>query len=259
MALNSQLSFRALDQRRAFEHIILQIEEEIQSGRLRPGDKLPAERELAETFGVSRASVREALRVLERFGVLAARVGNGPHSGSTISSSAGIGMTNALRLHTAVMQTPTRDIVDVRVQLEMHAVRRACGSASTDDLTRIHLSLEAMVAARTPEEFHSHDTEFHVALARASGNELLPVMMESLRGAMQRDMLAGYARQGDWEPLRSDLLAQHRAILEAVESGDEDEAAELVKRHIRHFYRQTLAEGTAGSTPPESPSTSDRV
>jgi DNA-binding FadR family transcriptional regulator len=243
MALDpSSLTFRALDQRRAFEHIIFQIEEAIHSGQLRPGDKLPAERELAETFGVSRASVREALRVLEGFGVVAARVGNGPNSGSTISNTGGIGMTSALRLHAAVMQIPTRDIVDVRVQLEMHAVRRACTASRADDLARIRQTMEAMVAATSPEEFHALDTEFHVALARASGNELLPVMMESLRGAMQRDMLAGYARQGDWEPLRTDLVEQHRGILEAVEVGDEDNAAELVKRHIRHFYRQSLAE-----------------
>jgi GntR family transcriptional repressor for pyruvate dehydrogenase complex len=240
MTLDPAPNFRALDQRRAFEHIILQIEEAIHSGALRPGDKLPSERELAETFGVSRASVREALRVLERFGVLAAKVGNGPNSGSTIADSAGIGMTNALRLHTAVMRIPTKDTVDVRVQLEMHAVRRACVSASEDDHTRIRNSLEAMVAAGTPEEFHAHDTEFHVALARASGNELLPVLMESLRGAMQRDMLAGYARQGDWEPLRKELLQQHNDIFDAVLAGKEDAAAELIKHHIQHFYAHAL-------------------
>lgn len=241
MSLDPQPTFRALDQRRAFEHIILQIEEAIHSGTLRPGDKLPSERELAETFGVSRASVREALRVLERFGVLAAKVGNGPNSGSMISDSAGIGMTNALRLHTAVMRIPTQDTVDVRVQLEMYAVRRACVNATPEDHDRIRRSLQDMTDAPSPDAFHAHDTEFHVALARASGNELLPVMMESLRAAMQRDMLAGYARQGDWDPLRTELLAQHNDIFEAVLAGDQESAAELVKNHIQHFYGRALA------------------
>ena len=69
------LSFQELDQRRAFEKILGQIEEAIVQGRLQSGDRLPSERELAESFGASRASVREALRVLEAFGVVVARRG----------------------------------------------------------------------------------------------------------------------------------------------------------------------------------------
>jgi GntR family transcriptional repressor for pyruvate dehydrogenase complex len=120
-------AFQMLDQRRVFEQIIEQIEEAIVVGRLRPGDRLPGERDLAERFGVSRLSVREALRVLERFGVLTARSGRGPNSGSVIANNSAAGITNALRLHTAMMQIPTKDIVEVRTVLETHAVQLACG------------------------------------------------------------------------------------------------------------------------------------
>ena len=77
----------------------MQIEEAIVDGRLRPGDRLPSERELAETFGVSRASVREALRALEVFGVVVARRGTGPDAGSIVADGAGEGLSNARRLH----------------------------------------------------------------------------------------------------------------------------------------------------------------
>lgn len=228
--------FRALEQGRAFQRIIIQIEEAILSGALRPGDRLPAERELAETFHVSRASVREALRVLESFGVVAARVGNGPNSGSTIADNAGAGITNAFRLLIAVMQISTEHIVDVRMVLEAHAVRLASRQATPHQLQFLHKTLDDMRVAQSPDEFHAHDTNFHVGLARASGNELLPVMMESLRGVMRRDMLEGYGKQGDWTQLRAELLRQHHCILRSVEAGDADGSAELVTRHIQHFY-----------------------
>ena len=76
--VSADLPFQAVEQRRTFEQILLQIEEAIISGGLKPGDRLPPERDLAQTFGVSRASVREALRVLEMFGVIVARRGTGP-------------------------------------------------------------------------------------------------------------------------------------------------------------------------------------
>lgn len=233
--------FRVLAQRRAFEQIIAQIEEAIIGGTLRPGDRLPAERDLAESFGVSRASVREALRVLERFGVVTARVGNGPNSGSVIANNAAAGLTNALLLHTAVMSIPTKDIMDVRMVLEMYAGRLASQEAKKDQLAELGGLLEEMRVAETTEEFHRIDTAFHVAIATASGNELLPVMMESLRGAIQRDMLDGFAQHGDWRALRTHLCAQHQQILDAIRVGSGELASTLLKEHIEHFYSHAMA------------------
>src|SRR5262245_28701150 len=80
------VAFQKVERRRAFEDVILQFERAIEEGSLRDGDRLPTERELAATLGVSRASVREALRVLEMYGVLVARPGTGPDSGSILSA-----------------------------------------------------------------------------------------------------------------------------------------------------------------------------
>jgi GntR family transcriptional regulator, transcriptional repressor for pyruvate dehydrogenase complex len=241
MSVQPDGPFRVLDQRRAFEQIIAQIEEAIVAGTLRPGDRLPAERELAETFGVSRASVREALRVLERFGVVTARVGNGPHSGSVIADNASAGLTHALLLHAAVMSIPTKDIMDVRAVLEMYGARLASKEPDEAQMAALDAILEQMRGADTTEEFHRLDTEFHVTIAHASGNEVLPVIMESLRGAIQRHMLDGFDQHDDWRALSKSLLQQHQQILDAIKAGEGDRAATLLQEHIEHFYSKAMA------------------
>src|SRR6266702_8324352 len=107
--VSGDLLFQAVEQRRTFEQVLVQVEEAIISGGLQPGDRLPAERELAQTFGVSRASVREALRVLEMFGVMVARRGTGADAGSVVADSAQSGLQSALRLHAGLLRIPTRD------------------------------------------------------------------------------------------------------------------------------------------------------
>jgi GntR family transcriptional repressor for pyruvate dehydrogenase complex len=230
--------FKALEQRRAFEQIIFQISEAITEGRVRPGDRLPSERELAETFGVSRASVREALRALEVFGVLVARRGTGRDAGSTVADSAGEGLTNAIRLHAGLLQIVMRDIVDIRAVLESFAARRAAEHSATQ--SELRDLIDRMQAAPDAHAYHGLDTDFHVALARASGNALLPVLMESLRSAMQRDMLAGFSRLEDWEAERDRLVVEHRHIVERIEAGDPDGAATALQDHIMGFYRNVM-------------------
>lgn len=245
------MPFKALEQRRAFEQIIFQISEGIMEGRLRPGDRLPAERVLAETFGVSRASVREALRALEVFGVLAARRGTGPDAGSIVADGAGEGLTNALRLHAGLLQITMRDIVDIRAVLETYAARRAAEQHGPQPALRELLG--SMSAATDVDTYHQLDTDFHVALARASGNALLPVMMESLRGAMQRDMLAGFSRLSDWRAERDRLVIEHRHIVECIEAGQPEEAATALQNHIMAFYRTVMDSASGDDQDPSSP------
>jgi GntR family transcriptional regulator, transcriptional repressor for pyruvate dehydrogenase complex len=232
--------FKALEQRRAFEQIIFQIEEAILEGRLRPGDRLPAERTLAETFGVSRASVREALRVLEVFGVVVARRGTGPDAGSIVAEGAGDGLANALRLHAGLLRIGTRDIVDIRAVLEGHAAREAARSKPADGIGELRELIDTMRAAEDIEAYHRVDTEFHVALARASGNALLPVLMEALRNTMQRDMVDGFSQLDDWRAMRDRLVKEHTTIVDRIADGDPEGAATALVAHIMGFYRSAM-------------------
>jgi len=232
--------FRALPQLRTFEQIIVQIEEAIVAGTIQPGDRLPAERELAETFGVSRASVREALRVLEMFGVVVARRGTGPDAGSIVADGARSGIGNALRLHTGLLRIPTRDIVDVRAALESDAARSAAAHHEAGDTAGLRAIVASMREAATITAYNELDTEFHVELARISRNALMPVLMEALRGAMRRDMLAGFAALDDWQKARDRLITEHEAIVTSIEAHDEEAAAAGLRDHVVSFYRRMI-------------------
>jgi DNA-binding FadR family transcriptional regulator len=239
--------FRALPQLRTFEQIIVQIEDAILDGSLQPGDRLPAERELAETFAVSRASVREALRVLEMFGVVVARRGTGPDAGSTVADGARSGILNALRLHTGLLRIPTRDIVDVRATLESHAARRAAANFEPGDTAGLRRIVVSMREAATIAAYNELDTEFHVELARISRNALMPVLMEALRAAMRRDMLEAFAALDDWERTRDRLVGEHEAIVERIEARDEDAAETRLREHVVGFYRQLIEDESGRS------------
>ncbi|MDO8212000.1 FadR/GntR family transcriptional regulator [Conexibacter sp. CPCC 206217] len=232
--------FRALNQLRAFEQIIVQIEDAIIGGRLQLGDRLPSEREMAETFGVSRASVREALRVLEMFGVVVARRGTGPEAGSVLAAETQSGLQNVLRLHAGLLRIPTHDIVDVRAALERQVAEQAARNATPESLEQLRRLIDDMSKAPSIGVYHARDTEFHVQLARASGNALLPVLMEALRGAMRRAMVDGFARLTDWQQERDRLVEEHRAILDRIEQRDPDGAAEALRRHVFRFYQHVV-------------------
>src|SRR5919112_3283713 len=110
--------FRPVSRRRAFEDVIVQIEAAIAEGRLGPGDRLPPERVLATQLQVSRASVREALRVLEAFGVVTSRQGRGAEAGSVVTAGGQNGLAGLLRIYTLLMKVPLSDLVDLRGAIE---------------------------------------------------------------------------------------------------------------------------------------------
>jgi GntR family transcriptional regulator, transcriptional repressor for pyruvate dehydrogenase complex len=233
-------AFQAVEQRRTFEQILLQVEQAIIDGRLQPGDRLPAERDLAQTFGASRASVREALRVLEMFGVMVARRGTGADSGSVVAGSAQSGLQSALRLQAGLQRIPTRDMVEVRSVLEQHAAQKAAGRAREGLTARMRQIVEGMRSATDIGQFNELDTEFHVELARASGNTLLPVLMEALRGTMRRAMLEGFGRLPDWQAERDYLVGEHEQMTRFIEDGDSTAAGTAVQNHVMRFYRHVM-------------------
>ncbi|HMD92505.1 MAG TPA: FCD domain-containing protein [Trebonia sp.] len=246
---SGELPFQAVEQRRTFEQILLQIEEAIIDGRLKPGDRLPPERDLAQTFGVSRASVREALRVLEMFGVIVARRGTGPDAGSIVAGSAQNGLESALRLHVGLLRIPTKDMVEMRAVLEQRAAQKAAERAD-DKMTRhLHEIVDGMRAATSIGDFNELDTEFHVELARVSGNALLPVLMEALRGTMRRAMLEGFERLPDWRAERDHLVGEHERMTSLIEAGDGEAAGAAVQSHVMRFYRHVMEPETGQAGP----------
>lgn len=226
---------------RTYELVLTRIEELIHDGRLRVGDRLPPERELSEMLGVSRAAIREALRVLEAQGALRPRVGTGPDSGNVIAAMPDAGLTQFLRLHIALAHFPLDDVVESRAVLERSSARLAAERAKEEDLARMREQLERMDVAGLPrEEFNDCDTGFHVAIAEAAGNRLVADLTASVRNAVRQTLLTVFNRVEDWEQLAVRLRAEHRAIYDAVAAGEADRAGEAVEEHIRSVHRDIV-------------------
>lgn len=213
------------------------LEEQLETGQLSVGDRLPGERTVAEQLGISRASAREGIRVLEAMGVLRAGVGSGPAAGTVITANPGAALGAALRLHMATSHLPVEDIVQTRLLLETWAAAHADGSAAAmDDAEAL---LDAMDASAPDEkEFLRLDALFHVALADAAGNVLIGAMMSSLRDSIEGYTLRLTRNLPDWASTSARLRAEHRDIHRAIRDDDGALAARLIARHIEGFYKE---------------------
>lgn len=225
---------------RTHERVLSQIAERILDGRLGVGDRLPSERELVAALGVSRTSVREALRILESMGVIDANVGSGRDAGSTICDRPSEALSNLLRIHMALARFQLADLVEVRIQLERGAAARAAGSAQPSDIARLQELVDAMRAPQLEHsDFHELDTEFHVTIARISGNVFLGDLMQAMRAAVRAQMESAFRSVKDWDETANQLCCEHASILAAIEANNPTKAADLVAEHIAGFYADT--------------------
>lgn len=225
--------------RGAAHSVVLEwVEGRLRDGELSVGDKLPAERAMAEQFGISRASVREGIRVLDALGLVSSEVGSGPRSGATVVSEPSHALAWALRMHVATQALPMADIVDMRVLLETQSMQSAGRSdppVREEICGRARRILQRMDEGVSEELFHALDAEFHVTLGELSCNVVMVTMLTSLRTAVVGYVAEGVARIEDWPKLRRRLQAQHWEILEAATRGDHAAAAELLREHILDF------------------------
>lgn len=243
-----------------YEKVLGEIEAGLISGRWGLGDRLDSERALSQEFGVSRASVREALRVLEALGIITRSTGSGPESGATVVDQPAAGLGAAIRLHVAAGTMAVRDVVEMRLLLEGWAARSVALRCATERLATEALAADASAAhpvascldvasalldqmddpGISAQEFQRLDTEFHLELVRLGGNSLFEATMLGLRKAIEHYVATGVAQVEDWDGLVADLRGQHRAIVAALRLGDANGAAAVVEGHIEGFYRRAL-------------------
>ncbi|HEX8496704.1 MAG TPA: FCD domain-containing protein [Actinomycetales bacterium] len=227
---------------RTHELVLQRIEGQIVAGNLRAGDRLPGERELAAQLGVSRSSIREAVRILEAQGVLTSAVGAGPDSGTVVAALPAEALTRVLRLHLALSSYDLAEMIEARVTLERSSVEQAAALATDDDLAELAALLDQMVPRDLDREtFNDLDTEFHVALARASHNRFVSDVTVALRSSLRHDIHQAFADIPDWTAVRAGLHAEHVAIAAAVRARDPAAAATAVEAHIRGFAVHLLA------------------
>lgn len=229
------------DGARAWQSVLEHVESRLVSGDLSPGDRLPAERALSAELGVGRSSVREALRVLEVLGLIRTHAGSGPNAGAIIISTPGGGMSALMRLQVAARGFPVADIVRTRLILETSVAGDLADAAPGPDLSAAEGLLGAMDSADlTPPEFLALDAAFHLALAEASGNQVITATMAGLRSGIEGYALAGLATIDDWASTSARLRREHRGIVEAIGAADAATARTRVHDHISGYYAETF-------------------
>ena len=229
--------WRPVRRLRAHELILERIEEEIAAGRLGVGDRLPGERQLADMLRVSRASVREALRVLEALGVLTAKSGSGPGAGAILTARPAEGLGELIRLHIGLSNFSPAEVVEARAMVERSAAGFAALAAGETELARLREVLEQIEdTSLTPAEFNAIDTEFHVRVGEASKNRLVGQFMQAMRDAVRRQAIEAIAGLGEWHEIAPGLRQDHVRIFEAIAAGDPAGATAAVDAHIRHAY-----------------------
>lgn len=220
--------------------IVEQVRELIRQGRLVAGDRLPSERQLAEQFGVSRVTVRDALRALEATGLLEIKVGanGGAFLRAPSSADAGQGMTDMLLM--SALQP--EEVAEARLMLELNTVVLAAGRADQKDIEELREICERSAALLRGGEYDVHlSWDFHERLARATHNGAIELITRSFRGPLS--MARVRAREPASVAHRS-TVEEHTSVVDAIEARDAERARAVMEHHL---VRATNLEERLGS------------
>lgn len=213
------------------DRLSIDLERLILDGRLEPGDRLPPERELAEHFGVSRVSVREALRELENRGFIDRRPGRGTivlQPSDRVSGAEGVlGIADSLKpeLH---------DIMELRAIIEPPTARITASRATPRDIAQLRELVEAMEGETTKERYAELDRAFHQAIAQYAHNPLLALLNEQIAKQIEPSRASRYQTKDR----RAISSASHWRIFEALATGDGDRAEREAREHVLDISKQ---------------------
>jgi len=240
--MNDASVFRAIGRQDGLvDQVVTRIEDLILKGDLKPGVRLPPERDLAEQMGVSRTVIREAVRVLGAKGLLVTKHGIGTLVQKPDTEQVGASLSERLRLHGFTVE----DVYQVRSLLEVENARLAAANASSEDLADLERLTNELEAASDPVELAAADAAFHNAVARATHNSLLVVLLNSMSGLMNDIRLSV-----NQDPsLARKSIHDHRVILEQLHTRDAEQAQAAMLRHIQNSreIQKQLLKGTTDS------------
>jgi len=221
------MMYKVVRSSRLYEQIVQQVEESIQKGSLKTGDKLPPERELAQQFGVSRTAVREAVKALREKGFVEAYPGRGTFIMETSAHPIRLSLDRMVK---AGQAEGSRYLTEVREMMEPEIAALAAERAEAEDLAAMHESFEVMERAkRDPDAFIEADLDFHLALAEAAANPIILSLIDSIVGLLREQRMGIFQVEGG--PERGQY--HHKKILDAVEHRDAAGAREAMKAHMR--------------------------
>ena len=247
----ASVKFQTIRSARAFAEIATQIRTELAEGRLRVGSRLPSERALSEQFGVSRNTLREALRSLENAGLI--RLRKGATGGAFISERSGDAVGTGLldMYHLGAIQPA--QLTEARIWLESIVVREACARATQADIDELNASIEEAEDAAKQGNFALRAEKrlnFHRILARMTGN---PIMVLLMNGVL--DVLGHFINKiGEYE--NTFVLPSRRRFMKHLIARDADAAVAEMEASLKRLQRNYLSrveDSNAGSAPAAAP------
>ncbi|MCM3652473.1 FadR/GntR family transcriptional regulator [Metabacillus litoralis] len=227
------INFNPVSNKKLYLQIYNQILSEIQSGSFEIGDKLPAERELCEQFGVSRAPIRQALSALELNGIIYSRQGEGVYVKSTQIAP---GNSQSAIFFNSISP---EDIVEVRMNIEPLIVKFAAQRATDEDIEDLRSTIKKMeqetkAGVYVPET----DEQLHNGIAKASHNDLFINIMTAISNAMKQQEMWKFIR--DRTVTRPDYrdvnFKEHQLLIKAIEDRNEKEAVKIMTNHMQNLY-----------------------
>ena len=237
--MNTETQLKAIKPRRLYQDVVQQIRDLIQEGTLKPGDRLPPERDLAEQLQVSRSSLREAMRTLELQGLVVSR----PGAGTFVNAETSDPMANALVAYLANGKDTLREVFEVRHILEPKIAALAAERATSEDIERLEETLARQADQISRGETGAEgDSAFHFSIAEATHNSALVKLVTTVADILGQSREQPLQAPG--RPQRS--LASHRYILDMIKQADSEGAREAMEHHISvvepfHLPTQTLA------------------
>ncbi len=225
-----QPQFKLVSKTRRYQQVAEQIHQLIVDGVLAPGDRLPPERELAEKFGVSRSSIRDALRTLEATGILQSHHGTGTVVRDVSAESLAIPLSQVLVRQRHLVA----ELLDVRSMIEPALAARAAANATPEQIARLEDILRRQrERMRRGEDAVEEDSEFHYVIALAAGNsvvlKVLDVLMDLLRESRTRSLQVPGRREHSY--------AGHVRILRAIKRRDRAAARDAAEQHLSQIER----------------------
>jgi GntR family transcriptional repressor for pyruvate dehydrogenase complex len=225
--------YKTVKTSRLFEQIVAQVEESILKGQLKPGDQLPAERDLAQRFGVSRTAVREAVKTLREKGLVEAYSGRG----TFITNGTSQGFRQSLDLMIRInQQEGSAHLAELRQVLEPEIAGLAANLIEEQLLATMRESVVIMDGnLHDPDAYVEADLDFHLALAEAVGNPLILSLLDSIVGLLRDQRSRIFSVDGG--PERGQF--HHKRILAAIEERNAEKAREAMRAHLQQVHEDS--------------------
>jgi DNA-binding FadR family transcriptional regulator len=229
------VDIKPIKTKKIYEQIVDQIGQLVAEGHLKPGDRLPSERELVDQFQVSRASIREAISALEMMGLLEVRSGEGTYIRQTNIDS----VVAPLAWMLFIEKDTDLELYEARKILEVQAAGLAAERADDDDIAEIFAALEVMRMDLKKQRLGEEaDHQFHYAIARGTHNKILFRLMTTISDTMRKTLRSSRSKLYEDKTSPQRLYQEHYSLYEAIKNHDAESAQRLMLDHLVGVEKQ---------------------